>query len=88
MAIMRHIGEIGENVRKTARNFKWPPNVKNWLRFVLRLVKIALSLYTSGVCFRQSRTYPKNMGVAEIEQFCWLARKKNGNIFKDILPFF
>jgi len=28
------------------------------------------------------------MGVAEIEQFCWLARKKNGNIFKDILPFF
>ncbi len=34
------------------------------------------------------RTYPKNMGVAEIEQFCWLARKKNGSIFKDILPFF
>jgi len=28
------------------------------------------------------------MGVAEIEQFCGLARKKNGNIFKDILPFF
>jgi len=26
------------------------------------------------------RTYPKNMGVAEIEQFCGLARKKNGSI--------
>jgi len=23
-----------------------------------------------------TRTYPKNMGVAEIEQFCGLARKK------------
>jgi len=34
------------------------------------------------------RTYPKNMGVAEIEQFCGPARKKNGSIFKDILPFF
>jgi len=28
------------------------------------------------------------MGVAEIEQFYGLARKKNGSIFKDILPFF
>jgi len=42
----------------------------------------------SGCLLRISRTYPKNMGVAEIEQFCGLARKKNGSIFKDILPFF
>jgi len=30
--------------------------------------------------FKIFRTYPKNMGVAEIEQFCGLARKKNGSI--------
>ncbi|HNX27183.1 MAG TPA: hypothetical protein PKK48_07225, partial [Phycisphaerae bacterium] len=36
--------------------------------------------YKTGFSETIFRTYPKNMGVAEIEQFCGPARKKNGSI--------
>jgi hypothetical protein len=46
--------KISEKALKLRKDTAAGGNIKNWLSFSLRLVKIILSLYTSGVCQQQT----------------------------------